>query len=335
MAYPNTNYNGDLIAGTFERVLRKMPTDAIFENLVLFRKLADKDQIKRRGGLKLLEPVRYAKSTAVGSYSGNDTLDITPQEHLTHFEFDWKQYFGSVQFDNRTVILNDAGEAQILDIVKERFEAAKLSLGDKMNSDMFLDGTGNGSKDITGLAAAVDSSGTYGGISRTTNTWARSTETSVSGVLALSGSTGMRRINNDVSLGQGMLQPDLILTTQILFEAYEALMDANMRYSTQDDKSPAIGGQSLRFKAAQMFWDSYCQSQTMYFLNTRFLSLVVHPQRDGSLNEGEEGNSADFRMGDKRIPTNQDSWVQLFFWMGNLVCRSPRNQGKLTSVTNS
>lgn len=335
MAYPNTNYSGDLIAGTFERVLRKTPTDAIFENLVLFRMLASKDQIKRKGGNKLIVPVRYAKSTAVGSYSGNDVLDITPQEHLTHFEFDWKQYFGSVAFDNRTVLLNDAGDAQILDIVKERFEAAKLSLGDKMNQDCFLDGTGNSSKDITGLAAAVDSSGTYGGISRTTNVWAKAVETAVGGVLALSGTTGMRRMNNDVSLGQGMLQPDFLLTTQIVFEAYEALMDANMRYSTQDDKSPVIPGQNLKFKNGSMYWDSYCQSGILYFLNTKFMELVVYPQRDGSISEGEEHNSADFRMGEKRIPTNQDSWVQLFFWMGNLVCRSPRNQGKLTGLTNS
>jgi hypothetical protein len=276
----------------------------------------------------------YAKSTAVGSYSGWDALDTSPQQGLTNAEYDWKQYYGTVAISAQEELQNQGPAAQ-LDILKARFEQAKMSLADAMNADMFLDGTGNNSKDITGLALMVDSAGTYGNIVRSTNTWWSANETAVGGALAIAGSTGMRRMYNDCSLGRGRMTPDFIVTTQIGYEAYEAVMDPNMRFSNNGDQNVGFKNQNLVFRNASLFWDDYCQSGIMYFLNSKVMRLVVMPGRDGGVNSGEDRDRGDFRTEPFQTPINQDGKVAKFFWMGQLTSSNCRHLGKSTGLTNT
>lgn len=330
----NSNYTTDLLSSTFETFMRDQPSDAIFGDLVIFDWLSSKNKVTKKGGLKLLEPLMYAKSTAVGSYSGWDTLDTSPQQGLTNAEYDWKQYYGTVAISSQEELLNSGAAAQ-LDILKARFEQAKMSLADIMNRDMFLDGAANGGKTITGLDLMVSNSGTYGNIARATNTYWAARQTAVGGVLAVSGATGMRRMFNDCALGRGRVTPDAIVTTQAGFESYEALMDSNMRYTNTGDKNVGYKNMNLMFRDAPLFYDAYCQSNTVYFLNSNFMKLVIMSGRDGGVSQSSDRDRGDFRTEPFQTPTNQDGRVAKFFWMGNLAASNCRHLGKLTGVTNA
>lgn len=333
----NANYNTDELSATFEIFMSDKPSDVIFGDLVLWEVLGKHNKVTKRGGQKILEPLMKAKSTAVGSYSGYDTLDIAPQEGLTQAEFNWKWYYGTVAFSNPELLQN-RGDAQKIDLMEARFQQAKMSLADAMGADMFLDGTGNGSKDILGLALLVDSAGTLGNIARSTDTYWASQETAAGGVLGIAGSTGMRRMYNDCSLGRGRQTPDVIVTTQIGYEAYEALMDPYMRFTNNGEQNVGYRNQNLRFRNASMFWDDYCQSGVMYFLNRDFLRLVVMDQRgEGGVSTRDDGKGdrGDFRVGPFEQPINQDSKVAKFFWGGNFVISNCARQGKLTGLTNT
>lgn len=332
---PNPNYGSDLLAGTFATYMRNKPTDAIFGDLALIKELSKHGKIRKDGGLKILEPVMYRKSTAKGSYNGYDTLDLTPQEVYDNAEFDWKQYYMTVVISGREEEINK-GKSRMVNMLEAKINQAKMSLADDMNTALFSDGNGNSSKDLTGLAAMVLASGTYGNILRSSYSWWQANVTPVSGALAITGATGMRRMYNDCSLGRGRMTPDYIMTTQILHEGFEGLMDSKFQYSIADN-SPANKGYTFRYKDADVGYDEACQSGVMYFLNWKVINLVVHSDRDqgGASKGGEDHDTGDFRLGEWERPVNQDAKSAKAFWMGNLTCNNPRFLGKLTGLTNT
>ncbi len=317
----NPNYDPSLLATTFALFLERQPKDAIFNDLALYDVLEKRGKIKRKGGIKLLEPLMYAKNTAGGSYAGYDTFDVSPQEGFTNAEFAWKFYEWTISISGPEELQN-AGESQMVDLLEGKWEQTRMSIIDKLDQDAFLDGTGNASKEITGLAAMVGNSGTYGNIARATNVWWKSQVTAVGGALAVAGANGLRRLYNDCSLGKMKRTPNLILTTQIVFEAYEALMDANMRYTNTGEENVGFKSPSLMFRGAPMFWDEYCQSGVLYMLNTDFFKICVHEERDMKPTEWKK-------------PVNQDAKVAQIFFAGELVCSNARHLGKFTGLTNT
>lgn len=317
----NANYETALLTMTLEKFLHKKAADAIFEDLALFEFLNAKGRVKRDldGGKNIVTPLMYGKSTAVGSYSGYDLLDVSPQEGFTNAEYEWKQYYATVAISGEEEEKN-AGEMAMLNLLDNKWMQARLSLRDKLNTDSFLDGTGNGSKNITGLALMVDSAGNYGNIARASNSWWAAQETAVSGALTIEGSTGMRRMYNDCALGKGKMTPDFILCEQEAFEAYEALMAPYLRYTTGSEGNAVFSNDNLRFRKATLFWDEACTSQTMYFLNTNVITLAMR---------------RDFRVEPFQKPINQDAKIAKILWMGQLCASNCRHLGKLTGITNS
>ena len=109
--------------------------------------------------------------------------------------------------------------------------------------------------------------------------------------------------------------PDLIVTSQVLMDAYETSLMSNKRFEGSADLADA-GFQTLRFKGATVVVDSHVPAGQMYFLNTKYLDFKVHSKRN-------------FAFEDFQKPVNQDARVAKIFWMGQLTCTNPRMQGLL------
>lgn len=317
----NPNYATDVLSATLEVFLSRQPKDAIFQDLALLDVLEKRAKTKRKGGLKLVEPLMYAKSSSGGSYSGWDTFDVSPQNGLTNAEFVWKYYYWSITINGQEEQEN-AGESAMLDLLEAKWEQTKMSMLDAIGADIFLDGTGNGGKKITGLALMVDNAGTYGNIARSGNSWWGSQENGNAVAITAAGANGLRRMFNDCSFGKMKRTPNLIVTTQEGFESYEALMDSNMRYSNTGEENVGFRNPNLMFRNAPMFWDDYCQDATLYMLNTDFIKWIVNSDRDMT--------PTPFK-----VPTNQDGKVAQVLWAGNLTCSNCRHQGKFTALTNA
>lgn len=108
-------------------------------------------------------------------------------------------------------------------------------------------------------------------------------------------------------------QPDLIVTTQVIFDAYESSLQANKRW-TGDASLADAGFQTLRFKGATVVVDSHCPAGQMYMLNTRYLDFKVHNKRNFAFEPF------------KRQEAN-DVMQARIFWMGQLTCSNARMQG--------
>lgn len=317
--------NVGLLLSTTLKKYRKTLIDNIHKSSAIFYKLKEVGAIKELdGGERIVVPLMYGKNTTAASYSGYDTLDTTPQEGIDSAEFNWKQYSVTITIDGKTERQN-SGSSKIIDVLEAKTKQAEMSLTEELTTGIFSDGTANSSKQLTGLEAMVLNSGTYGGINSATYTWWKAGVESTSEALGL---PRMRVGFNTASLG-GKDTPDLIATTQTLFESYEglftnvAISGGGSHFMTQSagTKRMADGGfQTLEFKGTPIVWDELCPSGTMYFLNTKHMNLTVH-------------KDANFEVTDFVKPENQDARTAQILFMGNLTCDRRKSFYKLTGKT--
>lgn len=317
--------NVGILLSTTLKKYRKTLTDNIHKsNAVFFRLKADGAVKEEDGGERIVEPLMYGKNSTAKSYDGYEALDTTPQTGIDSAEFNWKQYSVSISISGKEERQN-AGTSRIINLLEAKIKQAEMSLTEQLSTGLFSDGTGNASKDLTGLVAMVNNSGTYGGINSSNFAWWKATMDTATEALSLS---DMRTAYNSASLG-GKDAPDLIVTDQLVFERYEglftnvAISGGGSHFMTQSagTKKMADGGfQTLEFKGVPIVWDELCTPNGMYFLNTKHMKLVVH-------------KDANFETTDFVKPENQDARVAQILWMGNITCNRRKSFSALLNKT--
>lgn len=307
---------GVLLSTTLKNY-RETLVDQIHNSNAIFFMLKRKGAIKElSGGERIVQPIMYARNDTAKSYSGYDSLDITPQAGIDAAEYNWKQYSASIVISGEEELKNSGSKTKIIDLLDARTKQARMSLQQKLVEGIFSDGTGNGSKDLTGLVAMVGTTGTYGGINSATYDWWRASgvDTSTNAITLAE----MRAMFNSASLG-GRDHPNLIVTTQAIYETYESLLTATVSFDTADSKALGDGGfVSLEFKKVPVVFDEDCNSGVIYFLNTDHMKLVVHEK-------------ANFAVTDFVKPENQDAKVAQILLMGNLTCDRRKSFSKGTN----
>ena len=310
-----SNVNFDALLSTTLANYRDQLTDNVFSDRVLTNHLMTKGRIRMlNGGTKIVEPLIYGQNSTVASYSGYDSISLTAQTGITAAEYEWKQYAASIAISGIEEAKNN-GEQEIINLLEAKIMQAEESMREGFNTMFYADGTGNSSKDWNGLGNIIEASGTVGNINRATvgNEYWKSYEENTSAALTLA---QMATAYNTVSIGND--HPDLVLTTQTLFEKYEALLQPNLRYT--DTKTADSGFQNLLFKAAPVVFDAACTAGIMYFMNSKYITLVGH--------SGKWFQQTAFVR-----PEDLDARYALIMCYGNLTCRNAKKQGKLTAKT--
>ena len=309
------NANFDALLSTTLANYRDKLTDNVFTARPLTYWLMDKGRIRTEsGGTKIVEQLIHGQNSTVGSYSGYDTISLTPQEGISAAEYEWKQYAASIAISGIEEAKNN-GEHAIINLLEAKIMQAEESMREGFNTMFFGDGTGNSGKNFNGLGNIVESQNTVGGINGVTagNEFWNSYEENTVAALSLAQLT---TAYNSASVGSD--HPDVILTTQTLFEKYESLLTPNLRYA--DTKTADAGFQNLLFKATPIMYDTACTAGVVYFLNSKYLKLVGHTDKW-------------FSQTDFVRPENTDARYALIMCYGNLVCSNRKKQGKLTGKT--
>ena len=309
------NSNFDTLLSTTLANYRSTLTDNVFTARPLTFKLMEKGRIRMlNGGTKIVEPLIYGQNDTVGSYSGFDTIALTPQTGISAAEYEWKQYAASISMSGIEEAKNN-GEQEIINLLEAKIMQAEESLREGFNQMFFADGTGNGGKDWNGLANLVEATGAVGGIdpAGSGNSFWASYEENTSTALTLA---QMSTAYNSVSVGND--HPDVLLTTQTLFEKYEALLLPVLRYT--DSKTADAGFQNLLFKSAPVMYDVHCPSGVFFFLNSKYITLVGH--------SGKWFQQTEFIR-----PEDLDARYALIMCYGNMTLRNRAKQGKLTAKT--
>ena len=307
------NANFDNLLSTTLANYRATLTDNVFTARPLTYKLMEKGRIRMlNGGTKIVEPLIYGQNDTVGSYSGYDSIALTPQTGISAAEYEWKQYAASISISGIEEAKNN-GEQEIINLLEDKIMQAEESLREGFNQMFFASGTGNSSKDWNGLGNLVESGNTVGGIDSSVYSWWQSYEENTATALTLA---QMSTAYNSVSVGND--HPDVLLTTQTLFEKYEALLQPQLRYT--DTKTADAGFQNLLFKAAPVMYDEHCTAGVFFFLNSKYLTLVGH--------SGKWFQQTEFIR-----PEDLDARYALIMCYGNLTVRNRAKQGKLTAKT--
>ena len=291
--------------------------DNIFKDLVLLNHLNEKGRVRvEEGGTQIIEPLMYAVNDTVATYSGYDTIDLTPQDGISAAEYDWKQMAASIAISGIEEAKNRGTEA-IIKLLNAKIMQAEMSLKSTLNAQLF--GSAAGGNDFNGLGNIVGTqNNTVGGINSTTNTWWNPTQaTTMAATLSLQ---NMADVYNRASKGSDV--PDIIVTNTSLFEKYESLLTNNVRY--QDVAKANAGFQNLMFKQTPIVFDLELAVDTsdapMYFLNTKYLKLT-------GLN-GYWFSTSEFMNG---TVAGVDARYALVLAYGQLTCSNRARQGYITA----
>jgi hypothetical protein len=299
--------------------------DNVTENNALLMRLKERGNVKPfSGGRTILQELSYAENSTYTRYSGYDVLDVSPQDVFTSAEFDIKQVAVSVSISGLEGLQN-SGSEQVIDLLEARISNAEDSMVNGLASDVYSDGTANGGKQIGGLqllVADTPTSGTVGGIDRAS--WAFwkniSFDASTDGGSAAS-ATNIQSFMNQlyVQLVRGRDAPDLIVADNNYWRLYLESLQAIQRIT--NEKMASAGFMNLKYMNADVVMDGgiggACPSNHMYMLNTKYLFL--RPHRDRNMTP----------IGDDRYSINQDAMVKLIGWAGNMTASGCKFQGVL------
>ena len=342
MPFANTSVS-DIIATTIQHRSGEL-ADNVTNNNALLRKLKAKGNVRPFGGGNvILEEIMYSEATTItaNSYSGYETINVGQNSPISAAQFSLTQYAGAVTMSGLEMLQN-AGKEQTIDLMEGRMRIAEAQLANRIDYDAYLDGTGNASKNLTGLAAAVadaPTSGTYGGISRTT--WAFWRNQFYRGVTdggAAVSAANIQQYMTTLALRcvRGNNKPDLWIGDATYFAFYVNSLQSIQRITSTsgEGKAGAGFGPELAFYGGGM-GATVCMgggvntvvdtsgntggatAAHMWALNTDY--IFFRPHRDRNF----------VPIGGERQSVNQDAVVKLIGWAGNITSSGPQFSGVL------
>lgn len=292
-------------------------------------------------GAQMEIPIKWQLNPNNGSFLGMDILSTAAVDNTVKMTFDPKFNYQAVVLPKTDIALNNTPE-KVADLMERQVASDAMDFQLTLASQLYGDGTANSNKVITGLGAAVDdgtSVATYGGLSRATYSSINATVTASSGTLTLAKMYTMWD-----TLQQDQQEPTKILTTKAVRSLYEQLQVANIRYNGGNGVM-GVGASKLMFRSAEVVADSACTSGVMFFLNEDTFDFYAIKKWEGGspVNyspealEGEPDPSAVRGLGffenNWVQPTNQQALIMDIVHGGNLICKNPRYNGKLTGIT--
>lgn len=301
----------DQISGITQRKFIPKLYDNIFNSNPLLQRHRKRSYELVDGGISIMVPLNYAVPTASGWYFGADTLNVNDNDQITAAEYTWKALYTNITI-LRTDELKNAGDEQMVSLVKSKVKVAEKQMEDQLGTGIFSNATN--AKSIVGLQQIISTSNTIGGISQTNfSWWGAGSVDSTTTTLSLSAA---QTVWNLCTIGSW--SPTVAITTRSIFNSYYALLQPQQRF--QDSESAKGGFQSLLFNGLPMLPDSHCPTSNLYFLNEDYMHLWAHKEED-------------MRFEPFAKPINQNVKVAKIYWMGAYGTSNCRLQGGLTALT--
>lgn len=288
-------------------------TDQIFVGTRTLKALSMREGFKdkQRGGTDIRFPLVYKQNTNVKWMTDTDNYSIAAQDPFDTAVFEWRMIGGTVPIRRSYQIQND-GKHQIVKLVEGLKNNLVETLQFEMNEMVF--NSGSDAKQPAGLGAIVLTTGTYGDIARSGNTWWQGVVDSTSEVLSV---TDMDAAWEDAS--QNKSEPDFTVTTRALFSKYES--DVRQFVNINSMRQSDLGFSGLQYRGKPFFWDTHCPSGEMYHLTAKYLHLVCHPDWEYKVLPA--------------IQPDQPVSIIPVEWHGSFCCDGPRFQAALRNKTAS
>ena len=315
----------DIIATTIQSRSGEL-ADNLTQNNAILQRLNSKGNVRPfSGGNVILEEIFYDDTATnnANSYSGYEVLNISPDSPISAAQYKIAQYAASVTMSGLEMLQNSSKEA-IIDLIDGRMQVSEARLLNRISGDLYGDGTGNGGKNVDGLAAAIavsPTTGTYGGINRANFTFWRNqitTGATSATMLAKMTEAAIKQI-------RGTDKADLYIAGNNMYQFFVNALQAIQRITTEE--SGAAGFASLKFYGGGTSADVVLgggigaqeNANYMYLLNTNYIFFRPHKERNF------------VPIGGERQAINQDAIVKLYGFAGNMTTSNAQLQGLLTT----
>jgi len=265
---------------------RKTLVDNIFKDSAFLSYLRMTDSVKRQnGGERIAMPLIYGDNTTIGTHSGYEVIDTTPQDGISTAFYEWAEIAGTISISRKEERQN-SGEGRLINLLQAKIQQAEMTMREYMN-DSLLHG------DIYGTAPAATfvpyqsrggtdglnplgyffrklnqtdpaRGGNVGNISGSSYSWWRHNTAVMDGsadtgnVFSATISTwagtkyNFYKMYNWCSRGSGG-KPDLVVTDQTTYEYYNMALDASVRY--QNTRMADMGFDTIKLRGATVLWD--------------------------------------------------------------------------------
>lgn len=313
-----------ITTSTNESSMGKM-RDNIIKNSPTLAYASSVDRILRvAGGTRIKADLMYGKNTTVQTTkNGYKILDTTPQEGITAAFFEWVETRGSLSI-SRMERRKNSGRTAMFDLITAKQDQLEMSMREKVNREIILgDGTteGDGTAHIDGYALALKdtpTTGSYGGIDPSTETWWRQQYDNTAFSFAADGLSYLRTLYRKANRSDILSPVDLIVMDGELYDAFEAEHVLHLQFSPSgktNEKLFNLGIANFMYKKATVMEDEQLDaaagSKKFYGTNTEFMKIVVDQE-------------SDFIMLPAQTPSNQLATVAPMVVMWNMACNNRR-----------
>jgi len=313
MASPNSSFDelASLTISKYSKTLR----DNVSSHIPLYAFMKDANAVvEEDGGIFLLENMDYGANTTFTWFNGYQEIPISASEFATTANFDWKECAGNAVFNAREVAQN-SGEAKQHDLIKGKIKNLERTITNNLGAALHYAGTENSGLSFGGLQYIVaddPTTGTVGGINRATAGnafWRNAVVSAATDSITYSATT----IQDTMELAwirvqRGMDVPNLFVFGNTYWRFFAGSVNANSRYIREDDGDTAkTSFPYYMFKTAKVFNDPNARAASGYGLNTDYLKLKVHKDRNMTPDK-------------PRYPATQRATVIPIDFMGNIVC---------------
>lgn len=334
--------NYDALLSTTLFNYHKTIEDQISTSNIIFYYLTKKEEDGYIGvsdiGDRCQFTLMYELGGAADTYSGYDTLPVSPTDGVTSAFFDWRQLAIPISI-SRLEERKNSGEAKMKDLLKTKTKQAVLGV-QEFWAKLLLQGAGitggaitsaytsasNGSAGIDPLPLLVakdpTASVSIGNINQNTYSWWRNQFKSCTNTNFATFRKDLRNLKNNAMKGPGGA-PNVWISDQLVAEFYEEILAASHR-------NPSYEKADIPFEAVNMFgrplvWDEFVPNwQTaavtqvstqgsLVGLNTKFLQCKYDKETN-------------FVTTDFKKPVDQDAKVAHIMWLGSMGIQNRRKQ---------
>jgi len=336
-----TELYGQRVQSTIQTSYLPKAVDSILNSNIFFQRIVRAS--KKWSGRTKRVPVKVSVNATTTSFRGYDTLSTNATDNRIVLEFTPSFHQVSVSLPGDEMSVADT-EDKVLDLVKLTIQSDAEDLADSLGTAFYADGTGNSSKDVLGLAAAVDDGttiATYGGQSRSTYTTLASTVTASSGTLTLAKVDTLW-----MAVTSGNQKPTAMYTTEAVFNFYGQLLRPQERItksaSAMKGMTGGTGFTALEYNGKPILADEKCTAQAFIMLNEDFVDFYALPAANSKsigYKSQIDGNDYDAPVGlgfswSDWIPAqNAYAFVGHIWFGGQLISSNSKRHGKLTGIT--
>jgi hypothetical protein len=324
------SYQQALQVLTREGFITKSVIDTYFKAKKFAQYLRQRDRVvEEKGSLALTWPINVGSSPNTTTFDGDDDLPIASlQGNLYRPSLKWARYTDALSIPLTELSDNNGSKEAIANLLDVQLDITKMSLLDRISTDMVVNTNAIDPKGLNGLAEAIDD-GTvapyYANLSRAALGAQWKSQTNYVIPVASSANLTAQFHTLDLQASQDGSRPDAYFANLLVFGQLIQSLFPQDRY-LQPEMARTAGGNDYVFNGNPFFLDTAVPTGVVspsssppsgtnsggiiYGVNSTYMKLVVNP-------------AFNFEVMDWQIGQNNLTLFTRLLWFANLADLKP------------